>query len=223
MRFFFVGLLIASIPAESALITYTDRAAFAAATSGVSNITFEGLAPANGSQSYPDPTGLVTGGVTFRTFGMTPGSVTVYGADAAQQSPGLDTGTGAILTWESSGQGYFLDVLLSGGRTAFAVDLWARQPSSSTIQAFVNSGEAGQNFNISTSNRPTSSFFGITSDSTTILLVRLSVPTGQLGVILDNVSVGAAGAAPIPEPGTWMLLGAGLFGLLAVRRSHAIH
>jgi hypothetical protein len=71
--------------------------------------------------------------------------------------------------------------------------------------------------------RPTPSFFGVTSDANTILLVRFAIPAGQVGLILDNVSVGTAGGStnPVPEPGTMILLGAGLLGITVLwKRKH---
>lgn len=216
------GFLIASFPAQSALITFSDRAVFESAATGLTNVTFEGIAPSGSSMSFPNPDGLTTAGITFRTSGTGSSSVAVYAASAAAQSPLLNTGTGAILSWAPPGQPgtVFLDVLLPGGKTAFATDLWAQQPFQTTVQATVNSGEATENFSINTVNRPTPSFFGVVSDSNTVLLVRFGVPAGQAGLILDNVSVGTAGSGggAVPEPGAIALLGAGLVAIAILRK-----
>jgi hypothetical protein len=88
------------------------------------------------------------------------------------------------------------------------------------VQAIVNSGEATENFDIVTSDRPAPSFFGVTSDANTVLLVRFSVPPGQVGLIVDNVTAGTANdiSNPVPEPGSIILLCAGLAGVTLVRR-----
>jgi hypothetical protein len=221
-----MGFLLGAFPAEASLMTFTSRTAFEAATTGLTTITFEGIVPTDSAQDFPNPDGLMTDGVTFRTSGTGPsgpGFVTVYGAAlAAEQSDVLNTGTGAILVWAPPDQPgtAFLDVWLPPQKTAFATDLWAQQPFVATVRAIVNSGEATENFDTTTTDRPTSSFFGVTSDANTILLVRFEIPPGQVGLILDNLSVATAddNINPIPEPGTMMLLCAGLAGLLVFRR-----
>src|SRR5262249_13349750 len=173
---------------------------------------------------------LTAAGIRFLTSGTGPlgtGAVSVYGAALAAQSPILNTGTGAILAWAPPGQPgtAFLDVLLlPSGKTAFATDVWAQQPFITTVRAIVNSGEATQNFDLSTVDRPTPSFFGVTSDAP-ILLVRFAIPAGQVGLILDNVSVGTAGGSmnPIPEPGTMVQLCEGLAGITILwKRKHSL-
>jgi len=177
------GLLIASLPANAALITYIDRAAFESAVTGTTNVTFDGIVAADAFQVFPNPAGLTTGGITFRSFGGSGGSVSVYGETLAAQSSVLNTGTGPILVWTPSDQSgtASLDIVLPSGRTAFAMNIWAQQPFISTVTALVNSGESTQNFNFSTPNRPAPSFFGVISDTNTILLVRASIPAGQAG------------------------------------------
>ena len=69
---FAAGLLMASLPATASLITFTNRAAFEAATTGLSNISFEGIVPTDLAQDFPNPAGLTTNGITFRTSGTGP-------------------------------------------------------------------------------------------------------------------------------------------------------
>ena len=111
-------------------------------------------------------------------------------------------------------------MVLPIGITAFAADLWAQQPAATTVKMIVNSGEATENFFVDTMERPSPSFFGVHSDGNVLLLVRIAIPAGQVGLILDNVSIGTAGGSgdTVPEPGTVILLGAGLVGLAAARR-----
>jgi hypothetical protein len=227
--FFAAGLLISSSPIEASLITFINRPAFEAATTGLTKIDFEGVVPKDSAQNFPNPAGLTTDGVTFRVSGTAPsgtGFVTVYGADfAAEQPAALNTGTGAIFGWAPLDQPgtAFLDVLLPTGKTAFATDVWTQQPFVATVQAVVNSGEATENFHIGTVDRPTPSFFGVTSDANTILLVRFIIPAGQVGLILDNVSTGTADGStnPIAEPGTMILIFGGLVCVTVLpRRKH---
>jgi hypothetical protein len=221
--FLVAGLLLASLPAEAALIPFTDRTTFESATTGATHVTFENIVPAESAASFENPDGLNTGGITFRTSGTGSTVVSVYGGDLAAQSAMLNTGTGAILAWappDRLGTEY-LDVVLPIGITAFAADVWAQQPSVTTVNMTVNSGEATENFSVDTMERPSPSFFGVHSDGNVLLLVRIAIPAGQVGLILDNVSIGTAGGGgdnTIPEPGTIILLGAGMVGLVAVRR-----
>jgi hypothetical protein len=226
---FTAGILIACLPVEASLITFSDRTAFEAATSGLTDVTFDGIVPTDSAQDFPNPAGLTTGGITFLTSGTGPsgtGVVSVYGAGLAAQSTVLNTGTGAILVWAPPDQPgtAFLDVLLPSGKTAFATDLWTLQPFIATVRAIVNSGEATQNFDLGTVDRPASSFFGVISDANTILLVRFAIPAGQVGLILDNVSVGTAGGGTdsVPEPGTMVPLCAGLLGIRVLWKSKTL-
>ncbi len=222
------GILITSLPAEASLIAFTDRPAFDTATTGVTTLTFEGVVPTDSAQDFPNPAGLTADGITFKTSGtgpLGPGFVSVYGAGfAAGQSAVFNTGTGAILIWAPPDQPgtAFLDVLLPPSKTAFAADIWAQGPFVTTVRAIVNSGEATENFDMNTVDRPTPHFFGVASDANTILLVRFAIPTGQVGLIVDNVSVGTADGStnPIPEPGTMTLLLAGLVGITIRKRRH---
>jgi hypothetical protein len=224
------GLVIAGLPANAALITYSNRTAFESAVTGTTNVTFDGIVAPDAFQVFPNPAGLTTGGITFRSFGggqSGGGSVSVYGATLASQSPVLNTGTGPILVWTPSDQSgtASLDILLPTGKTAFAMNIWAQQPFVSTVSALVNSGESTDNFNISTPNRPAPAFFGVISDTNTILLVRWSIPAGQAGLIVDDVTVGTArpGGNPVPEPGSVVMLTAGLFGLILLERRKRLH
>ena len=127
-------LLGLSVSASGATITRFDtRAAFTGATSSLTTINFEGIAPNNAAMNFPNP-GLPASGVNFFTSGTGPfgsGLVTVYSAGlAGMQSPVLNTGTGAILVWGPPNQPgtAFLNAALPAGITAVGTDFWAQQP-----------------------------------------------------------------------------------------------
>lgn len=228
-----VALLLCSFPAQSATITvYDDPVAFDAAAMSLLAINFEGLAPNNSFQNYANPAGLTTDQVNFAAAGTGPfgaGNVTVLGAGyAASQSAVYNTGTGAILIYTPPNQPgtAYLDITLPSGITAVGTDFWAVQPYVTTMQVTVSAGGTSSTFPVSTVTRPTSTFFGVTSD-TAITSLQFHFPAGQVGVILDNFTLGEAAAITppeeaIPEPGTVMLVGAALLGIgLLRRRRHA--
>jgi hypothetical protein len=65
-----------------AVTVFDSRAAFTSSTSSLTTTNFEGIAPANAAQNFPNP-GLTTSGVNFFTSGTGPfgsGLVTVYSA-----------------------------------------------------------------------------------------------------------------------------------------------
>ena len=110
--------------------------------------------------------------------------------------------------------------MLPSGTTAFATDFWAQQAFVTTANIAVQSGASTQTFNLGTLTRPTPSFFGVVSDSP-INSVRFGIPAGQVGLILDNVSVRAAvpgdTPVPIPEPNAAILLVSGFACLAGLR------
>ena len=210
------------------ITTFDTRTSFTAATSSLTTLNFEGIAPANAAQNFPNP-GLTTSGVTFSTSGTGPfgsGVVTIYSAGlAGMQSPVLNTGTGAILVWGPPNQPgtAFLNAVLPAGTTAVGTDFWSQQPFISIVDITVNAADAtSQTFTVNTVNRPTASFMGFTSDvAITSLLFRS--PQGQSGLVVDNFSFGQSstpGPVPsVPEPITALLLCAGLIGIAGVKRS----
>jgi len=217
--------------AHAATITFFDtRTAFVSATSGLTTINFEGVAPTNAAQNFPNP-GLTTSGVTFSTSGTGPfgtGVVTVYGAGlAAMQSAVLNTGTGAILVWGPPNQPgtAFLNAALPAGITAVGADFWAQQPFVSPVDVTINASDAtSQVFTVNTVTRPTPSFIGFTSD-TPLTSVLFRTILGQSGLVVDNFSVGQTSVTPpvtqVPEPSSLSLLAAGgLAAMLLLSRSN---
>ena len=219
-------VLAFSLSAHAASITVFDsRAAFTTSASSLNTINFEGIAPANAAQNFPNP-GLTTSGVNFFTSGTGPfgsGLVTVYSAGlAAMQSPVLNTGTGGILVWGPPNQPgtAFLNAGLPAGINAIGTDFWAQQPFISVVDVTVNASDGtSQIFPVNTVNRPTASFIGFTSD-VAINSLLLRTPQGQTGLVVDNFSFGqSTSETPIPqvpEPPSALMLGAGLAAIAAV-------
>jgi hypothetical protein len=73
-------------------------------------------------------------------------------------------------------------------------------------------------FTVPTSSSQPPTFFGITSD-TAFTSVNLAVPAGTTYAIFDNFQWGTADVGnPVPEAGTFLLIGTGLMGFAVFRR-----
>lgn len=235
---FTVAFIVSSFSAESAIITvYNDAAAFAAATANLGSITFEGLAPNNSFTNYANASGgLTTNGVNFETSGggkFGPGTVSVSGAGYAAGLPLENVMSGAILVWGPPNQpgNAFLVATLPAAITAISTDMWAEQPFVSTVQVIVTADATTQTFPITTANRVANvssnpTFFGVTADAP-ITSIQFQLAAGEVGLILDNFSVGDAAVTPptpgtVPEPSTIVMLGAALLGIGLFRRSKRV-
>lgn len=212
------GLILTTRPAEATLITYTDPVLFAAAVNSMTTIGFEGIANPNSTVTYNNSTGLTLSGVQFTGLEsatgyvlsvVNPGSTTTYydfGSSAGLKGPNYDVGTGFVP---------YLHILLPANVTAFAVDLMTISPNALSYQASVSA----TNFTVATANRPTRTFFGVTSDSGAIPFVNLTVlgtsNTAGTSGLIDNVQFGAADPQPpqTAEACTLLLIGSGLAAL----------
>jgi len=217
------AFLLAVNPARSATITtYTDPNAWAAAASAEQTITFEGLAPTDGSTIYQG-TGLTTGGVEFVGY-LSSGSSWVEVVDTNFNSY-FNYGSSDALLQDmdrpnSSSPLPYIQIVLPTGVTAFGMDLFTVSPSAGTYQITV----AGNNYTVPTDPLPTEQFFGITSDTpiSTIDLTLLGTAyNGSTYALLDNFSYGTADAGDMsqaPEGGTFLLIGSGLIAIAGLKK-----
>jgi hypothetical protein len=197
---------LAAVHAASfaAVTTYTDRAAWEAATSGVTNVDFEGLAPSSGFTDYGS-TGLTVGDATFT------GSDNYLFVVDAGFSPGFyDWGSGAVLLGNQFGT---ITVNLAGGKTAIGSDIMSILNYASPFSITLSNGDV---FAASTNNHPDRAFFGITSD-VAITSITFSATDGYPE--LDNFAYGSGDV--VPEPATLTLFGGALAALAARRRRKA--
>jgi hypothetical protein len=217
-----VTLFVAALPAHAGLVTYTDLNAWTAATSGVTTIGFETLAPANGFKDYSTSTGLLVGNLQFQGFENTAS----YDLQVVDGTPSwYNFNSGASLkgpSYNAPPAGFvpYIHVILPVNTSAFGVDLMTISPNALTFQVTV----AGQSFNVNTANSPTRTFFGVTSD-TSIASINFAVigTTNGAGTygLMDNFRSGAE-ATQTPELGSLLLIGSGLIGFRMLRRRRPI-
>lgn len=217
-------LFVAGFPAHAGIVTYTDLNAWTAATTGITTITFESLAPTNGSKDYSTSTGYING-VQFQGFENN-ATYDLQVVDSGLGAPYYNFGSGASLKGPSynappAGFTPYIHSILPVNTTAFGVDLMTVSPNALTFQITV----AGQIFTINTGTRPNRTFFGITSDSAIAAADFAVIGTTNLAGtygMLDNFRYGANAAqaqVQTPELGTLLLIGSGLIGFRMLRRS----
>jgi hypothetical protein len=189
--------------AHASIIVYTDRASFTAATSSLTTIDFNGIAPANSYNAYG--TGPLTlSGVTFT------GNGSMYIIDPGYY--GFSYGGGGFLNSDYNPPNTVMAASLPSGTTAFGTDYGGLFSGGSTT--FVITLSTGDTVTATTTKSVQGGsldFVGITS-TTAITSVSLAMPDSPYYNAIDNFSFGTA--APVPEPGSLTLLGVGAFGLI---------
>jgi len=203
--------LIAPAPnAFASVITYADQAAFNAATTGVTSIGFEGIAPTDDFTAYGPGGSLTLSGTTFTAAGpadLFVNSSTYY---FATFGVGYNLGSGDYLLVGNNSPAT-LEVQLPGGFTAIAFDIGTFDDPTSQITITLSSGDV-----LTTSAPiPSVSFVGFTS-TTPITSLEIAISGGdrQDTLSIDNFQFGTA----VPEPSTLALAGLGGFGLLISAR-----
>lgn len=207
-----LALAVASFPlAATTITTYTDRALWTAASTGVTTIDFETLGASPGAATgYSTAAGVTLSGVNF--VGILPGDYYLF---AEKENPGssLYWGSGTVLMgpWYQNLSGRYIQINLPAHVTAFGLDLMA---NSMTAQQVTIVLPGVNSFLVNTQANPTRTFWGFTSD-TPISTIQISATASPL---IDNVSFGTAAPAQTPEIATFILIGTGLLGLRWLRR-----
>ncbi|MBS0265242.1 MAG: PEP-CTERM sorting domain-containing protein [Planctomycetes bacterium] len=199
---------------------YADQASFNAATSGITTIGFEGIAPADGFTAYGPGGSLTLSGVTFTAgagVDLFVNSSTYY---AVNQPPSYDLGSGDYLLAGNLAP-TLLDVQLPGsGMSAVAFYFGTFDDSTSQVQITLSTGDV---LTLSAS-YPTSTFVGFTSTSP-ITSLELLITGGdrQDTLTLDNFQFGTV----VPEPGSIIVLCIGLTTVCGInwlrRRESLVH
>ena len=204
---------------SATLVSYDNLSAWEADTNpGFGLIEFE---ITSSYISYNDSAGYSTGGVQFIgvTNGSPPYELTVVDGGVV----GHNYGSGDVLKgplYKTNPPRSFVQVNLPADITSFGVDLGAYDGSGATAPQNFTIRIGLTEFAVTTVAQPGLKFFGLTS-SDPIPTVDLILETGGALTkpIVDNVRFGTASAgAETPEPGTYLLVGAGLVAIGVYRR-----
>jgi hypothetical protein len=212
---------------HASTITYSDPNAWASATTGTSEITFEGIAPPGSFTNEGTSTGLTIDGTQF-IGQLTASTYMLNVTDQLYAPPYFNWNEPATL--ESPIYNLpadptfvpYIHVVLPSNTTAFAALLGTVSPNSLSYEVTLSDGET---FTVGTSARPTLTFFGVTTDDpityANFTLLNPGTFSGSYG-ILTNFQVGTSdqsggGSGQTPEACTLILIGSGLVALRAFR------
>jgi hypothetical protein len=206
-----------AVPAGATTLLYLDPVAWAAATTGLTVINFEGLASPGVPGNYSTAGGLTLGGVQF--IGVTPpNNYYLYVQDPGTAAK-YGWGSGDVLegpnsTWIPGNPGY-IEATLPAGYTAVSAHVMTHTPYAQ--QVIVSIPATGESFTISTSGLPTPTFVGLISSDLPIQSVQFQASGSY--ILMDNFTYGQE----TPEAETLLLGGTGLLGLWIARRLRRLH
>jgi hypothetical protein len=208
-------LSLAVMPAYCSTIAFTDLPSWTAASSGFTNINFEGYAG--------ESSGITINGVTFTGPYNTGAAM-----DILNGTSGLDWGTLTYVRGPNQNWGNGrIHVTLPSGITAVAVDLMmmTTSPNNQALAGMltINVSTDGTTYDTYTAETflPTHlGFLGVTSTSS-IQWIDFVSASGPNRAIIDNFRFGSANdptpPADTPEPLTALLFGSGLVLLVSGR------
>ena len=219
----FAALAWMITPAYStSLTTYTNLAAWQAATSGVQTADFEGLTPPGTATTYNSSTGVSNySGVEFIGYTSSGSSYIQIIDTSAVSWYNYGTGDALILSMDrpnSSSPLPYIHVVFTTPVTAFGGDLFTASPHALSFTITV----LGSTFTAATNDQPNTAFFGITSD-TPITSVDFTLAgtiwNGGSQALMDNFRWGTASAqTDTPEAATFLMIGSGLIGLVYLKK-----
>jgi len=229
LRMCAVATALALSPVYASTITYSNLAAFqAAATIPASNdITFEGLAAANGQKLYNNSTGLIIGptGDQVDFLGCSPAcaSATAYSLAVDNAAAGAwdfwGPGSSNSVLDLAGGASYFLQANLPANITAVGFDVMTAFTAGQSVSISVLTSAGSQTFTgIATQANPTEQFWGVTTDDP-IINLQIQVPSGGNHVLIDNFQYGQSDSIEdTPEAITAILIGSGLLLLRGLKK-----
>jgi hypothetical protein len=200
----FGAAMALSTPAHSAVIWYTSKASFDAASSTSLLETFEAWVPKDVQLAV-----IASNGVTYTP--NPPTNVFVSSPGYNNYGAGVGTTTTSILT--ANGDEDFT-ATFSTPYTAIGFDVYLNGLGDVTVSIYGTSGLL-DTF-VDTRNLDTLEYYGFVSDEAITAIRFDSTLGGQLNTGIDNVAVGDALA--VPEPAPLAVLGAGLLALAWLRR-----
>ncbi len=209
IAFVLFATLLAAWPALGGLVTYSDRPAWEAASTGLTNISFSGVAVSFPWWVQYDPaTGVTDSGVTFTAQ---PES-TIYIIDPSA-GVGYEIGYGAWLSTQYAPSYECFYVAMPAGVTSLGFYFLAPTGENFSFTSGVGS------FDLTGLTEWTTHFLGVTSTAPiSSFTFTLNNPgPGYQNLNLDEFAFGTA--VFIPEPGTAALLAAGCLILAARRRT----
>jgi len=111
-------------------------------------------------------------------------------------------------------------IVLGTPVTAFGLNLFSANPNGLGFAInFFSTPFALPTTNGSPNGTPNSTFFGVTSDTPfTTIDVSLSLPPAGAYELIDNVRFGTSQIDQAPEAATFLLIGSGLIGMMALRK-----
>lgn len=194
-----VAAALAAEPAQ-AVTLYTNRVEFEAATIGLTNIDFEGIAPSGGFTYYGTRSGFTQAGANFVAPASSRNFLAVTDPNYGPEF--YDWGSGAVLIGYSFYDDIInvIDVTLPFGVTAVGSDIMSILPHSSPFNVTLSTGES---FLVPSFDYPNRAFVGFTSSTpiSTINFKTITSPNTSADLELDNFTFGQANATPVPEPG----------------------
>jgi hypothetical protein len=223
-----VLLILAALiltPAYSTTITtYSSQSSWQGVTSGSQTVNFEGMTPPNTSTYYNGSTGVTADGVQFIGYTSTGAtSVQVIDTNVSQY---YNYGTNDALMQDmdrpnSSSPLPYIQIVLPAGVTSLSFDLFSVSPDALSATITVN----GTQYTVAANSRPNLAFWGITSTTPiTSLTITLNGTSfnGSSHLLIDNFSFGTLDGTDAPEASTYLLIGSGLVGLVALRKRLAV-
>jgi hypothetical protein len=218
-----IGFALAPVPAYSTTITtYNSSTNWQAATqAGYQTLTFAGYTTSNTATDYYGPTGVTDAGVDFIGYNSV-GSSDIQVIDTSGEFTWYNWGTGQALIQSmnrpNSGSPLpYIDIVLPANVTSLGMDLFTanNQAMSYTITV------AGNQYTVPTFTQPTLAFWGITS-TTAITSLQLTLAgttyNESAEALLADFVFGADDMSAAPEAGTYLLIGSGLIGFVALRK-----